>query len=125
MSEETENDASSPVEGGAAAWVALGAASRAKADRFLDEQTEFVRLQKEHLHEQRLLLLSHLKWRRFEDQISGALRIILVLAGAAVVAAVGGTVWNASRADGLVVDPFWCRRRSRKPASAAKRSPTT
>jgi len=115
MSEEPEESASGPGGNGPAAWAALGAASRAKADRFLDEQTEFVHLQKEHLHEQRLLLLSHLKWRRFEDQMSGALKIMLVALGGVVIVAVATAMWNASQADGLVIEQF-----SVPPAMAAK-----
>jgi len=115
MSEEPEESASGPTGNGPAAWAALGAASRAKADRFLDEQTELVRLQKEHLHEQRLLLLSHLKWRRFDDQMKGALQIMLVALGAVVIVAVAAAMWNASQSDGLVIEQF-----SVPPAMAAK-----
>src|ERR1700722_11311125 len=107
MSEEAESEeAEGPRDSGAAVWAALGAASREKADRFLDEQTSFVQLQKEHLHEQRHLLLSRLRWRRFDDQMKGALQIMLVALGALVVIAVIAAVWDASQADGLVVDEF-------------------
>jgi len=123
MAEETERQEHDAAATGAsvnpaAISLALGAAAQneyvaAKAEAFLekqsalsDEQTEFVRLQKEHLHEQRLLLLSHLKWRRFDDQMKGALQIMLVALGAAVVIALGAAVWNASRADGIVVEAF-------------------
>jgi tetratricopeptide (TPR) repeat protein len=107
MSEETESEeAGGRSDDGSAKWAALGAASREKADRFLDEQTSFVQLQKEHLHEQRLLLLSHLKWRRFDDQMKGALQIMLVALGGLIVIAVLAAVWDASQADGLVIDEF-------------------
>ena len=107
MSEEAETgEDGGKDDDGSAVWAALGAASREKADRFLDEQTSFVQLQKEHLHEQRLLLLSRLKWRRFDDQMKGALQIMLVALGALVVVAVIAAVWNASQADGLVIDEF-------------------
>src|ERR1700722_1204974 len=107
MSEEAESEeAEGPRDSGSAVWAALGAASREKGDRFLDEQTSFVQLQKEHLHEQRLLLLSHLKWGRFDDQMKGALQIMLVGRGALVVIAVIAAVWGASQADGLVIDEF-------------------
>ena len=85
---------------------ALNAGSRESANAYLDEQTSLIRLQKEHLHEQRLLLLSHLKWRRFDDQLKGALQIMLVALGAVVVVAIGTAMWNASQADGLVIDSF-------------------
>jgi hypothetical protein len=108
MIEEIGGDDAAPadVAGDAAAWALLGRASREKADAYLDEQTSLIHLQKEHLHEQRLLLLSHLKWRRFDDQLKGALQIMLVILGAAVVIALGAAVWNASQANGLVVDSF-------------------
>jgi tetratricopeptide (TPR) repeat protein len=108
MIEEIGGEDAAPADaaGDAAAWALLGRATREKADAYLDEQTSLIRLQKEHLHEQRLLLLSHLKWRRFDDQLKGALQIMLVIIGAAVVIALGAAVWNASQANGLVVDSF-------------------
>jgi len=108
MIEELGGEDAAPADaaGDAAAWALLGRATREKADAYLDEQTSLIRLQKEHLHEQRLLLLSHLKWRRFDDQLKGALQIMLVILGAAVVIALGAAVWNASQANGLVVDSF-------------------
>ena len=108
MNEEIGGEDAVPdvAAGDAAAWAVLGSASRGKADAYLDEQTSLIRLQKEHLHEQRLLLLSHLKWRRFDDQLKGALQIMLVTLGAAVVIALCTAVWNASQANGLVVDLF-------------------
>ena len=108
MNEEIGGEDAAPTDaaGNAAAWALLGRASREKADAYLDEQTALVRLQTEHLHEQRLLLLSHLKWRRFDDQLKGALQIMLVALSAVVVVAVGTAMWNASRADGLVIDAF-------------------
>lgn len=108
MIEDIGGDEAAPegVAGDAAAWAMLGRASRHKADAYLDEQTSLVRLQKEHLHEQRLLMLSHLKWRRFDDQLKGAVQIMLVVVSAAVVVALGAAVWNASEANGLIVDSF-------------------
>ena len=106
MIEEFDDDfvASTAAEG--VSWPMLGHASRDKADAYLDEQTSLVRLQKEHLHEQRLLLLSHLRWRRFDDQLKGALQIMLVMLGAGLVIAIAAAVWNASQADGLVIQSF-------------------
>ena len=101
-----EDAALTDAAGDAAAWALLGRASREKADAYLDEQSSLIRLQKEHLHEQRLLQLSHLKWRRFDDQLKGALQIMLVALSAVVVLAIGTAMWNASRADGLVIDAF-------------------
>ena len=109
MAEESDIPSEDPRDqpaDAAAMHFGLHAGSREKADAYLDEQTSLIRLQKEHLHEQRLLLLSHLKWRRFDDQLKGALQIMLVILGTAVVVALGAAVWNASQANGLVVDSF-------------------
>jgi tetratricopeptide (TPR) repeat protein len=77
-----------------------------KLDAFLDEQTRLVRLQTEHLHEQRELQLAHLRVRRWKDRMSLALQGLGVLAGAAVLAGLGVTAWQAHEDDSLVVEPF-------------------
>jgi hypothetical protein len=85
------------------------AASGAAADdarAYLREQAELARLQKQNLTEQNAFELSHLRWRRFNDQMKGALQIMLVLAGALIVVVIGMAMWNASRAEGIVVDAF-------------------
>lgn len=99
---QAEAQASSPQ----AAPMALGGASRTKADAFLEEQTSFIRTQKEHLHEQRLLLLSHLRWRRYSDRMRGGWQSLLavLLAALAVIAAI--VLWNAVDDHGLVIDAF-------------------
>ena len=77
-----------------------------KLDAFLDEQTRLVRLQTEHLHEQRELQLAHLRVRRWKDRLSLALQGLGVLAGAAVLVGLGVTAWQAHQDDSLVVEPF-------------------
>lgn len=115
MDEDIDEIASQPSEdpSSTSAWGLLGGASRDAADTFLAEQKRlageqiaWIHLQKEHLHEQRALVLSHLKWRRFEDQMEGALRIILVALGMLTVVIVGAILWNASRSEGLVIELF-------------------
>ena len=91
---------------GAAMALALDAASRAKADAFLDEQTAFIRVQKEHLHEQRLLLLSHLKWRRISDWMRVGWQSLLALFVAAIAIGAGFAVWTAARDHALVIESF-------------------
>jgi tetratricopeptide (TPR) repeat protein len=88
------------------ASLAMSSASCEQADRYLDAQMKLLRLQTEHLHEQRELQLSHLKWRRFNDQLNGALRIVFILLGVVVLVGVAALVWDASHAEGLVVDAF-------------------
>ncbi len=112
MGEESDPDEDSPfgdmraLESGAALGLALAVASREKADAFLDAQTEIARLQKEHLHEQRGLLFSHLEWQRFSDLMRAGWQIVLAILGLIAFVAIITALWNASRADGLIVDAF-------------------
>jgi tetratricopeptide (TPR) repeat protein len=70
------------------------------------EQSKLAQLQAQNLVEQNAFELSHLRWRRFNDQMKGALQIMGVLVGAFIVIAIAATLWNASRAEGTVVDSF-------------------
>ncbi len=98
----------------AALTTAMGAAGASgeareflrKQSRLADLQMENVRLQNENLQKIDEFEVSHLRWRRFNDQMRGATQIMLALVGAAVVIAIGAAVWSASRAEGLVVDSF-------------------
>ncbi|HEX3432096.1 MAG TPA: hypothetical protein VHT03_14540 [Rhizomicrobium sp.] len=73
---------------------------------YLREQTDLARLQRQYLSEQNAFELSHLRWRRFNDQMRGAIQIMAIAVGAVVVIALGAALWNASQAEGLVVDAF-------------------
>jgi tetratricopeptide (TPR) repeat protein len=75
-------------------------------DAFLEEQTRLARLQAEHLHEQRVLVLSRLRWGRFSDRLKAALQVMTALVGLAIVAVIGTMAWQAHEARGLVVDAF-------------------
>ena len=55
-------------------------------DSFLRGQARLAELQAEHLHEQRGLILSRLRWGRFGDRMRALLQVMTALAGAAVVA---------------------------------------
>ena len=107
---ENGDDVSGPRAGGdpAAIGLALGANTETAVDAraYLREQTKLARLQKVNLLEQNAFELSHLRWRRFNDQMKGALQIMIVMVGAVVVIALGAAMWNASQADGLVVEQF-------------------
>jgi tetratricopeptide (TPR) repeat protein len=108
MAEETEDYVSDAAATGsadaAATALALAGASRAEADEFLRKQGRLADLQIETLQEYEA---SHLRWRRFNDQMRGALQIMLVAVGAAMVAAIGAAIWNASRAEGFVIEAFF------------------
>jgi len=95
--------------GDGTAGIALtvgGGALDARAAAWLEEQARLAKLQSQNLIEQNAFELSHLRWRRFNDQLSGAFRIILVVLGLAVLAGLAALLWNASEADGLIVDSF-------------------
>src|SRR5215469_5852073 len=95
-----------PAADAAAMEMAMGAADRRRANAFLDSQTAIAHLQREHLHEQRALQISHLRWRRFNDWMRSGWQTGLAMLCAVAVAAVVTALWNASRANGLVVDAF-------------------
>jgi tetratricopeptide (TPR) repeat protein len=77
-----------------------------RMDAFLDEQTELARLQKEHLHEQRELILSRLRWGRFSDRMKALLQAMTALVGLAVVLLIAAMAWQAHEEHGLVIDAF-------------------
>jgi len=92
--------------GSAAEAISLAAASRARADAYLDQQTRLARLQCDNLIEQNAFELSHLKWRRLNDQMRGVLYVVGVIVALAVLAALGAFVWNAARSTALVIEAF-------------------
>ena len=107
MSEETEGQdtGAEAVAGGvdpAAVALALNGASREDAGAFLKDQRALIADQRHHLHEQ----LKQLKLGIFSQRISIALKGLTALVGLMAVIALGVAVWNASQADGLVVEAF-------------------
>lgn len=106
MAEDTDAQGGTGRADSGAAHIALGAASHAASDSYLAEQTRLARLQIDSLVEQNAFELSHLRWRRFNDQMKGALQIMTVAVGLLVVAGIAWAIWSASQADGLVVDSF-------------------
>ena len=118
--ERGQSDPTGPSPSAAAAFAALSYASREKADTFLEEQSRLAREQAEVSAKQgRLLDLqidtlqkadefenSHLRWRRFNEWMGGALQILLVLVGLAIVAGLGAALWSAASDNGLVIEAF-------------------
>jgi tetratricopeptide (TPR) repeat protein len=109
--EETEGPESGPEGVGtgvdpAALALALAGAGREEANAFLRKQGALIDDQRDHLHEQRHLLLSRLRLGQFSDRIKATLQVMTVMVGAAIVIGLGAAVWNASRADGMVVEAF-------------------
>ncbi len=85
---------------------APGKAVDAEAAAFLRDQRRLVNLQSEHLHEQRELMTSRLRWGRFSDRMKAVLQVMTALVGLAVVVGVGAMAWSASQDHSLVVEPF-------------------
>src|SRR5580765_6730580 len=102
MAEEDDVVSSGTKGDAAAVGVAMNAATSEDAREYLREQTRLARLQSDNLIEQNAFELSHLRWRRLNDQLTGAFRIILVVLAAAVLAGVTALLWNAREADGLI-----------------------
>src|ERR1700748_2896084 len=83
----------------AAVARALDRAEPEKVNKFLDEQTDVLRLQARDMRSHHDLLLTNLKWVRFNHRMHGLLQIILLILGIGVVAVLAGAVWSALRAD--------------------------
>jgi tetratricopeptide (TPR) repeat protein len=107
MADESEDIASKSVRPDAlASRLALEAATAAEARDYLRNQNDIARLQIDTLQKQDEYETSHLRWRRFNDQMKGALQIMTVALGLLVVAGIVWAIWSAGQADGLVVDSF-------------------
>ena len=79
--------------------LALGSASRAKADRYLEEQAGLVAKQSHHLDEQ----LKQVKLTTLNQRLNIALKLATGLVGLGVIAGLGLAMWNATQARGLSV----------------------
>ena len=78
----------------------------ARTAAYLDAHTHYLRLQSEHLHEQHLLELAHLRHRRWVDRLGMALQALTIVVGIGVAGLVIKTAWDASQDHDLVVEPF-------------------
>src|SRR5271168_1036091 len=105
MVDKQDDPASKPaLADNLAARLALDTATAAEARDYLHRQNRLTDLQIDSLAKQDEYELSHLRWRRFNDQMKGAMQIMLVMVGLLIVIGIAAAVWNASQADGLVVD---------------------
>ena len=113
-SEELESAAQETLDQASPAAVALalgrtskgGKALDTEATAFLRDQRRLINLQAEHLHEQRELQTSRLRWGRFSDRMKALLQVITALVGLAVVAAIAVMAWQAHEDKSLVVQGF-------------------
>jgi hypothetical protein len=107
MADDEDDVASASKTGDATAInLAMNGVAAEEARAYLREQADLAKLQKQNLIEQNAFELSHLRWRRLNDQLAGAFRIILVVLTLTVLAGLAALLWNASEADGLIVDSF-------------------
>ncbi|HEY8950564.1 MAG TPA: hypothetical protein VIM56_16895 [Rhizomicrobium sp.] len=91
----------------AAIHVALGASGASEEARdYLKKQSRLAELQIENLQKLDAFENSHLRWRRFNDQMKGAMQIMLVAIGALFVFAIAATMWSAAHDDGVVIEAF-------------------
>jgi tetratricopeptide (TPR) repeat protein len=98
---ESDNQAARSTE-----TLALGAASRDRADAFLAEQTALTRLTIERETRDEKLR----GWRQLVEHVSGVMKLVFDSAVALVVivitAAIVAALWNAGHANGLVIEAF-------------------
>jgi tetratricopeptide (TPR) repeat protein len=102
---ESENEPALEVRGDidpVAMALALGGASREDANAFLKKQGALIDDQRHHLREQ----FKHLHLSVWEKRLGVFLRLATAAVGVAIASAIALTAWNASQADGTVVDAF-------------------
>jgi len=91
---------------GPAMALGLGAASRERADSFLQKQEALSDLQIEEMRAEEPYKRSHLRLRRFSGWAKAAFEFSIGLIALALVASLSVMVWNAAHADGLIVESF-------------------
>jgi hypothetical protein len=94
-----------------AAALATSAATRGRPlglslEAYLDQQRELVKIQTEHLHEQRMVLLSSLKIRRATDRLKFGMQLFFALAATVIGLGVLVMLYDAFTSRSVVVDAF-------------------
>jgi tetratricopeptide (TPR) repeat protein len=113
MGDAAENSHRAQDNDPGATWQALGAASRERADAFLNEQaklvreqTELARLQADDLRREDSLRHWSLRVHHVSDVMKLAFELSIALILIAIVVAIGSAVWNAANDSGLVIESF-------------------
>ncbi len=106
MNEQKRFDETDGGQPSGAGWAFLGAASREKADAFLEQQAELARLQAKELSDE--IHVRH--WRARVEHWSGLLKLafevtVAVLALALLIG-IGAAVWDAAHDKALVIETF-------------------
>jgi tetratricopeptide (TPR) repeat protein len=104
---DDSDDISSPASGDPlAAQIAMSAPQGAATEAYLRKHAALLDLQIENLKKLDAYETSHLRWRRFNDQMRGLLQMMAAAVAALVVFAIGAAVWSAHEADGVVIEAF-------------------
>ena len=105
-SESESGEDTAPRDGDYAAHLALGAASRAKADAYLEKNARLIDLQIADMEREDQVRHWSLRVRHISDVLK--LGFELAVAFIVVVVAIGlaATIWQAAHADGLVIESF-------------------
>jgi tetratricopeptide (TPR) repeat protein len=98
--------AKSPGSDPLASRLSLDPTQAEEGREYLRHQNEIAILQIESLKKLDKYETSHLRWRRFNDQMRGFLEVWVVFVGALVVIAVIAAIWSAAHDDGLIIDVF-------------------
>jgi len=102
MTEQRENS----TDSGPAAWTALGAASRERADAFLAEQTVLARLQADDLRREDRVRHWSLRVRHISDVMKLIFELTLAAFAVVVIVALASAIWSAAHDDSVVIDAF-------------------
>ena len=105
MMDDDDSRPNAPHDAGAAS-VALGAASPAKADAWLEAQTHLARLQAEDLQRENKLRHWSLQVRHTSDVLKLSFELALALIFTAIVVVIGAAFWSAASDKGLVIESF-------------------
>jgi tetratricopeptide (TPR) repeat protein len=102
--------AETPVDPTAAALAAEAAKSdpelAQEASAYFRKQSHLIEVQTEHLHEQRAVILSLLKLKRFDERLKVGLRMFVILV-ATVIGIFGAVlIHDAVRSRSVVIEPF-------------------
>ena len=89
-----------------AAQMAMSAPQGAASEAYLRKHAVLLDLQIENLKKLDEYETSHLRWRRFNDQMKGVLQMMAAAVAVLIVVAIGAVVWSAHEADGVVIEAF-------------------
>jgi tetratricopeptide (TPR) repeat protein len=83
-----------------------GARRDEKLDAYLEEQTRFLRLQSEHLHDQRAQQEKHFRLRYFGDRLRIGLQLLAIGFGMILAVVIAAAVWQAHQDHGVTIEAF-------------------